>query len=157
MPRPWCAASTRNCFRARRRSAACATTSRTPTQATSSRRTSPSICCRRWKKQPNAGCGTTRRRAMPRSAGARRKRSTIFFMAQLRESIAKYLAELERRGASKHTLRNYGSDLEQFAAYFQPPGETNPPEIEQLDLPLLREWLADLYDRGLNAVSVRRK
>jgi integrase/recombinase XerC len=78
-------------------------------------------------------------------------------MPSLRESIAKYLAELARRGASQHTLRNYGSDLEQFAAYFEPPGETNPPSIEQLDLPLLREWLADLYDRGLNAVSVRRK
>ncbi len=77
-------------------------------------------------------------------------------MAQLRESIAKYLAELERRGASKHTLRNYGSDLEQFAAYFEPPGE-RAPEVEQLDLPLLREWLGGLYDQGLTVVSVRRK
>lgn len=77
-------------------------------------------------------------------------------MAQLRECIAKYLAELERRGASKHTLRNYGSDLDQLAAYFEPPGE-KAPEIEQLDLPLLREWLASLYDHGLTVVSVRRK
>jgi integrase/recombinase XerC len=75
---------------------------------------------------------------------------------QLRECISKYLAELERRGASKHTLRNYGSDLEQFAAYFEPPGETAPP-VEQFDLALLREWLAALYDQGLNVVSVRRK
>jgi integrase/recombinase XerC len=77
-------------------------------------------------------------------------------MAQLRECIAKYLAELERRGASKHTLRNYGSDLEQFATYFEPPGE-GAPEIEQLDLPLMREWLGGLYDQGLTVVSVRRK
>ena len=69
---------------------------------------------------------------------------------------AKYLAELARRGASEHTLRNYGSDLEQFAAYFEPPGETAP-AMEQLDLALLREWLAELYDQGLSAVSVRRK
>lgn len=74
----------------------------------------------------------------------------------LQESIARYLAELARRGASKHTLRNYESDLQQFAEYFQVPGET-PPAVEQLDLPLLREWLASLYDKGLEIVSVRRK
>jgi integrase/recombinase XerC len=77
-------------------------------------------------------------------------------MAHIRECIAKYLAELERRGASKHTLRNYGSDLEQFAAYFEPPGET-PPTVEQLDLAMMREWLGGLYDQGLTVVSVRRK
>lgn len=77
-------------------------------------------------------------------------------MAALRACIPKYLAELERRGASKHTLRNYGSDLEQFATYFEPPGEVAP-EIEQLDLALMREWLASLYDQGLTVVSVRRK
>jgi integrase/recombinase XerC len=77
-------------------------------------------------------------------------------MAKLRDCISKYLAELPRRGAAQHTIRNYRSDLEQFATYFEPPGETAP-EIEQLDLPLLREWLAGLYDQGLNVVSVRRK
>jgi integrase/recombinase XerC len=77
-------------------------------------------------------------------------------MAALRDCIARYLAELARRGASKHTLRSYGSDLEQFVAYFEPPGLTAP-EVEQLDLPLMREWLASLYDQGLTTVSVRRK
>jgi integrase/recombinase XerC len=77
-------------------------------------------------------------------------------MATIRECAAKYLAELGRRGASAHTLRNYGSDLEQFAAYFEPPGETGP-AIEQLDLALLREWMSGLYDQGLSVVSVRRK
>ncbi|HLH04425.1 MAG TPA: site-specific tyrosine recombinase/integron integrase [Bryobacteraceae bacterium] len=74
---------------------------------------------------------------------------------QIREAIAKYLAELGRRGASKHTLRSYGSDLEQFASYFERAGSA--PLFEQLDLPLLREWLAALYDEGLEATSVRRK
>jgi integrase/recombinase XerC len=77
-------------------------------------------------------------------------------MPTIRESIAKYLAELTRRGASKHTLRNYGSDLEHFAGYFEEAGAT-PPALEQLDLPLLREWLGGLYDHKLSVVTVRRK
>ena len=71
-------------------------------------------------------------------------------MATIRECSAKYLAELARRGASAHTLRNYASDLEQLASYFDL-------EMEQLDLPLLREWLSGLYDQGLSVVSIRRK
>jgi integrase/recombinase XerC len=77
-------------------------------------------------------------------------------MPTIRESIAKYLAELTRRGASHHTLRNYGSDLEQFAGYFETPGVAAPP-FEQLDLALLREWLGGLYDHKLTVVTVRRK
>lgn len=77
-------------------------------------------------------------------------------MPAIRDSISNYLAELARRGASKHTIRNYASDLEQFATYFEPPGESAP-EIQQLDLALLREWLASLYDQRLNVVSIRRK
>jgi integrase/recombinase XerC len=53
-------------------------------------------------------------------------------------------------------LRNYGSDLEQFAKYFEIAGGT-PPAFEQLDLALLREWLGGLYDHKLSVVSVRRK
>jgi integrase/recombinase XerC len=77
-------------------------------------------------------------------------------MPTIRECIAKYLAELTRRGASRHTLRNYGSDLEQFAGYFEIDGAA-PPPFEQLDLPLLREWLGGLYDKKLSVVTVRRK
>lgn len=77
-------------------------------------------------------------------------------MPAVRESISKYLAELERRGASKHTLRNYGSDLEQFADYLEPPDETAP-AVEQIDTALMREWLAHLYDQGLTVTSIRRK
>jgi integrase/recombinase XerC len=77
-------------------------------------------------------------------------------MPTIRESIAKYLAELTRRGASPHTLRNYGSDLEQFAAYFEPSGAPVP-LLEELDLALLREWLGGLYYHKLSVVTVRRK
>ncbi len=78
-------------------------------------------------------------------------------MAQIRECVANYLAELARRGASKHTLRNYGSDLDHFAGYFEPPGEAAPPEIERVEISMLREWLGALYDHQLTTVSVRRK
>ena len=77
-------------------------------------------------------------------------------MPTIRECIAKYLAELTRRGASHHTLRNYGSDLEQFAGYFEIAGAA-PPAFEELDLALLREWLGGLYDHKLTVVTVRRK
>ena len=74
----------------------------------------------------------------------------------IRLSVAKYLAELERRGSSQHTLRAYRADLEQFASYFEPP-DVDPPALEELDLSLLREWLSGLYDLGLDTVTVRRK
>jgi integrase/recombinase XerC len=77
-------------------------------------------------------------------------------MAAIRECLAKYLAELARRGSSKHTLRNYASDLEQFAGYFEVPGAATP-RIEELDVEALREWLSSLYDQGLESTSVRRK
>src|SRR5436305_6507691 len=78
-------------------------------------------------------------------------------MADLPTNIARYLDELLRRGASKHTVRNYGSDLSQFAEYFEPPGETKTITVSEVDLALLREWLTYLYEQGLDAVSVRRK
>jgi integrase/recombinase XerC len=76
-------------------------------------------------------------------------------MPELENAIQRYLAELRRENASPHTLRNYGSDLREFAAYFSPPGGCPPvpAAITALDL---REWLGALYERGLNVVSVRR-
>src|SRR3954467_14854280 len=98
-----------------------------------------------------------RRRGMRKYAGVRKTVSKGFSMAELRPSISNYLRELERRGASKHTVRNYGADLEQFAQYFEIPDTKAAPPVEQLDLTLLREWLSDLYDRSLTPVTIRRK
>ncbi len=94
---------------------------------------------------------------MRKCAGVRKAVSKAFSMAELRPSISNYLRELERRGASKHTIRNYGADLEQFAQYFEIPDAKSAPPVEQLDLALLREWLSDLYDRSLTPVTIRRK
>src|SRR6185437_13928972 len=77
-------------------------------------------------------------------------------MPVFRECVSLYLAELGRRGASAHTLRNYASDLEQLAEFLEPPGETSP-EIATVDASVLREWLVFLYEAKLTAISIRRK
>jgi integrase/recombinase XerC len=77
-------------------------------------------------------------------------------MSELEQQIGRYLDELKRQNASPHTLRNYEADLRQLLDYFSPPGAT-PPAPAEFDVPALREWLGDLYRKGLSAVSVRRK
>lgn len=77
-------------------------------------------------------------------------------MSELEIQIAGFLRELQRRNLSPHTLRNYGSDLAQFLAYFTPP-DGNPPQPRDIDMLAVREWLANLYHHKLSAVSMRRK
>lgn len=72
----------------------------------------------------------------------------------LSRSLDEFLAERRRENVSPHTLRNYGIDLDQFAEFLL---RSNVPEPRDIDIPLLREWLADLHERGLAAVSIRRK
>ena len=76
--------------------------------------------------------------------------------SELAQAVARYLADLVRQNASAHTLRNYAADFEQFIAYFSPPG-TAPPPPARIDSLQLREWLGELHDRGLSAVTIRRK
>jgi integrase/recombinase XerC len=99
------------------------------------------------------GAGSSVAHAASRSGTSR----LLTRAAHLREQIARYIAELERRNASPHTLRNYGSDLDQFATYFTPPGEAAPPAAATFDTLAIREWLASLYDRELDTMSIRRK
>ena len=77
-------------------------------------------------------------------------------MSELRRDLQEFLEELERQGASAHTLAAYGGDLEQFLVYFTPPGG-EPPEAGAFEVLQLREWLADLYAQRLAAVTIRRK
>ena len=96
---------------------------------------------------------------MPQSAGCARAASVLACLTlRWRTSIAidRYLADLRLQNASPHTLRNYASDLEQFAGYFSPPGQ-HPPAPAEFTVLQIREWLGDLYDRRLSPVSVRRK
>ena len=70
-------------------------------------------------------------------------------MSEMRDAIERYLASLRRENASPHTLRNYESDLRQFAEHFSVPATGT-----ALDL---RKWLSSLYDQELSVVSIRRK
>jgi integrase/recombinase XerC len=76
-------------------------------------------------------------------------------MSELVTQIGLYLAHLRRENASPHTLRNYESDLTQFAEYFS--RGDSPPEIRNFDALLLREWLGHLYTAKLENASIRRK
>jgi integrase/recombinase XerC len=76
--------------------------------------------------------------------------------SELAAAIGRYLAELSRENASPHTIRNYASDLQQLLEYFSPPGGA-PPSLAEIKASLLREWLTNLFDRGLDAISIRRK
>ncbi len=77
-------------------------------------------------------------------------------MSELEVWIGRYLEERRRENVSAHTLRNYGTDLQQFLDYFSPPGQA-PPPIAAIDVTAIREWLGDLFSHQLAAVSMRRK
>lgn len=77
-------------------------------------------------------------------------------MIALADNIRAYLDELRRANASEHTVRNYESDLDQFLAYLTPP-DGAPPIVAEIDTLLIREWLGNLYQQRLTAVTIRRK
>ncbi len=74
----------------------------------------------------------------------------------LREAIALYLRAVElERGASAHTVRAYGGDLDSFAAFVEQRGAEPDPAL--IDLELLREWVWSQSDAGLAASSLARR
>jgi integrase/recombinase XerC len=77
-------------------------------------------------------------------------------MSELLARIESFAEELRRNNASPHTIKSYGSDLHEFAAYFTIPDQPEP-ALAGFDLLSLREWLASLHERGAKAVTIRRK
>jgi len=72
----------------------------------------------------------------------------------MREAMGDFLKHLrDERNASPHTLRNYASDLTQFAAYF---ARTRTP-LRDIRRDEIREYLGALYDQKLERTSIARK
>ncbi len=68
----------------------------------------------------------------------------------IEKTVAKFLRSLRERNASAHTLRAYGNDLAQFAAY------AGDADLRSLDHVRIRGFLSHLYERGLSKTSVAR-
>src|ERR1035438_8201165 len=124
-----------------------------PIRATINRRISLSTCCRSSTNPPVRSCGTTSTPATRKFAGGPPKpwTSICTHMSELEREIGRYLAELERRQASPHTLESYGGDLRQFLAYFTPP-ESEPPPLAQFGVHEIREWLGGLLWRRVGGI-----
>ncbi|TDE10003.1 tyrosine-type recombinase/integrase [Dyadobacter psychrotolerans] len=70
--------------------------------------------------------------------------------------IDKFLESLQyEKRSSAHTITSYKTDLEQFRKYLLFQYEVSQPETAQP--PMLRSWIVDLMEEGLNPVSINRK
>ena len=71
------------------------------------------------------------------------------------EPLARFCVDLGvQRGLAAHTVRAYRSDVEQLAAYAAARGLDEPGDV---DLALLRAWLADMSERNLSRATLARR
>jgi integrase/recombinase XerC len=73
----------------------------------------------------------------------------------LRHQIGLFIESLKRENSSPHTIRNYVRELDWFTSYLTPK-DGEPPAVHEIDVLMIREWMSQLYERGLTATSVRR-
>jgi integrase/recombinase XerC len=75
----------------------------------------------------------------------------------MKPSIDKFLEYLRSvRNASPHTITNYGRDLQQFWTFLTPPGTATPP-LEKIHHQMIREFVGQLHEAGLEKSSIARK
>ncbi len=75
----------------------------------------------------------------------------------MKKTIEKYLEYLRSvRNASPHTLLNYGKDLDQFVTFLTPP-EMATPTVPSIDHQMIREFVGQLHELGLEKSSIARK
>ena len=73
----------------------------------------------------------------------------------MEEDLQRFLIYLEvERGASPYTLRNYGHEIGEFVKFAQARGVTR---WEDVDVVLVRSWLANLHREGYQASSIARR
>ena len=60
------------------------------------------------------------------------------------------------RNASPRTIGEYRNDIEQFRQFLTPPGEHTLP-LDRIDHKVIREYVGQMYDRGLERSSIARK
>ncbi|QIK83233.1 tyrosine recombinase XerC [Sanguibacter sp. HDW7] len=71
------------------------------------------------------------------------------------EPLARFCVDLGvQRGLAAHTVRAYRSDVEQLATYAASLGIEGPADV---DLALLRAWLADMSERNLSRATLARR
>ena len=75
----------------------------------------------------------------------------------MKQAIGKFLEYLRSvKNSSRHTVSNYGKDLEQFVAYLSPPGVEAPAPSAVTHM-MIREFVGHLHDQGLEKSSIARK
>jgi len=73
----------------------------------------------------------------------------------MKDPAAEFLRYLDlQRGASRHTLRGYATDLAEFRAFLSREGLG---DLVDADARAIRAWLAWLHDRKLAKSSIARK
>jgi integrase/recombinase XerC len=77
-------------------------------------------------------------------------------LSPLAADMMRFLEARRRENVSEHTLRAYAADLRQFLEHVSSRAKSNL-RSEQIDLLMLRGWLAALHERRLSPVSLRRK
>ena len=74
----------------------------------------------------------------------------------LAAATQRYLRSLRIRNASAHTVRNYGKDLEIFAAHFTKGGETSQ-RVEEITRLMIRQFMAEEMQRGISKTTMARR